>query len=225
MKQKIIRTKIVACMLAAVTIMSGCSLLPRKGGSSSGGLLSGNREHSDKYKSAEEYCEYWYGPCKEVDTYTEEYGGSERTVHVMRDKEFGFEYTVADSEDEKGFFLFSGNFAYYYIDEFLNSGELDEIAEEYDLEFENDGEEGHHGSPRIKIRCEGELSEEDNDKILDTVMRKLDMFDSDRKVFNKKHDNISVGISVWSAPWEHDKKTGALYHVENETFGDNYEDQ
>lgn len=225
MKHSIIKTKIVACMLAAVVIMSGCSLLPVKGGFSSGGRSSGNREHSDKYKSAEEYCEYWFGPCEEVDSYTEEWGDEERTVHVMKDKEFGFEYTVSDSEDKKGYFLFSGNFAYYYIDEFLKSGELDEIAEEYGLEFENEGEEGHSGSPSIWIHCERELSAEDNDKILDTVMRKLDMFDSDRNVFNKKHDNIHVAISLWSAPCESDKKTGALYHLENETFGDNYKEQ
>lgn len=31
-----------------------------------------------------------------------------------------------------------------------------------------------------------------------------------------------INICVWSAPWEQDKKTGALYHVENGTFGDNY---
>ena len=224
MKHTNIKTKIVAGMLAAVTIMSGCSLIPG-GGSSSGGRSSGNREHSDKYRSAEEYCEYWFGPCKEVDSYTEEWGDSERTVHVMKDKEFGFEYTVADSEDKKGYFLFSGNFAYYYIDEFLNSGELDEIAEEYGLEFEINGEAGAAGSPSVWIHCEGELSEEDNDKILDTVMRKLDMFDSDRKVFNKKHDNICVFIKLWSAPWESDTKTGARYHVEAETFGDNYKEQ
>ena len=225
MKHSIIRTKIAAGMLVAVTIMSGCSLLPGKGGNSSGGRTSGDREHSDRYKSAEEYCEYWYGPCEEVDTYTEERGGSERTVHVMKDKEFGFEYTVSDSEDKKGYFLFSSNFAYYYIDEFIESGELDDIAEKYGLEFEKNGGQKTSGSPAVKIYCDSELSEEDNDKILDTVMRKLDKFDSERNVFNKKHDNISVAISVWSAPWESDAKTGALYHVENETFGDNYKEQ
>lgn len=222
-KHTIIRTKITATILAAVTIMSGCSFLPKKGGSSSGGWISGDREHSDKYDSAEEYCEYWFGPCKEVDSYTEEWGDSERTVHVMKDKEFGFEYTVGESK--KGYFLFSGNFAYYYIDEFLDSDDLDEIAVEYDLEFENFGREGDIGSPTIRIHCESELSAEDNKKILDTVMRKLDKFDAEREVFNKPHDNIHVGIELWSAPWESDKKTNALYHVENDTFGDNYKEQ
>ena len=51
------------------------------------------------------------------------------------------------------------------------------------------------------------------------------MFDAERNVFNKKHDNSSVFISVWSNPWEHDKKTGSKYHVENDTFGDNYQEQ
>ena len=225
MKHSIIKTKIVAGLLAAVAIMSGCSLLPGKGGSSSGSKSSRNWDHSDKYKSAEQYCEYWFGPCEEVDTYTEKWGDSERTVHVMKDKEFGFEYTVSDSESKKGYFLFSGNFAYYYINEFLKSDDLDEITEEYDLEFENYGREGDIGSPTIRIHCERELSAEDNKKILDTVMRKLDKFDSERKVFNKAHDNISVFISVWSAPWESDTNRKALYHVENDTFGDNYKEQ
>ena len=56
-------------------------------------------------------------------------------------------------------------------------------------------------------------------------MSKLDQFDNERQVFNKKGDNLSASISVWSAPWEQDKKTKALYHVENDTFGDNYKEQ
>ena len=44
-------------------------------------------------------------------------------------------------------------------------------------------------------------------------------------MFNKPHDNIHVGIELWSAPWESDKKTNALYHVEKDTFGDNYKEQ
>ena len=152
---------IVAVIIAAVAIMSGCSLLPGRGGNSSGGFLFGDKEHSDKYKSAEEYCEYWFGPCEEVDSYVEEGVDYDRTVHVMKDKEFGFEYTV--SESKEGYFLFSGNFAYYYIDEFLKSDGLKDISKEYGL--------------------------------------------------------------LWSAPWEKDKKTKALYHVENDTFGDNYKEQ
>lgn len=220
---ELMKKAIAAVLIAAAAVMSGCSFLPGKGGSSSGGLSFGDRDHSDRYGSAEEYCEYWFGPCEEVDSYTEEWGGTERTVHVMKDKEFGFEYTVADSKE--GYFLFSGNFAYYYIDEFLKSDGLADIKEEYDLEFENFGREGDIGSPTIRIHCDRELSSEENKKILDVVMSKLDQFDSERKVFNKKHDNISVAIQLWSPPWESDKKTKARYHVENETFGDNYKEQ
>ncbi len=217
------KKEIVACMLAAVTVMSGCMFLPGKGGSSSGGFLTGAKDHSDKYKSAEEYCEYWYGPCEEVDSYIEEGVDFDSTIHVMKDKEFGFEYTV--SESKEGYFLGTANFAYYYIDVFLKSDDLKDIAEEYGLEFENYGTKGKHGSPTIRIHCERELSAEDNRKILETVMSKLDKFDSERKVFNKKHDNISVAIQLWSAPWDKDKERKALYHVENDTFGDNYKEQ
>lgn len=214
---------IVAVILAAVVTMSGCLPLPGRGGNSSGGLVFGNRDHSDKYKSAEDYCEYWYGPCEEVDSYIEEGVDFDSTIHVMKDKEFGFEYTV--SESKEGYFLGTANFAYYYIDVFLKSDDLKDIAEEFGLEFENYGTKGRHGSPTIRIHCERELSEEDNKKILETVMSKLDKFDSERKVFNKPHDNISVAVQLWSAPWEKDKQRKALYHVVNDTFGDNYKEQ
>lgn len=214
---------IVAVILAAVVTMSGCLPLPGRGGNSSGGLVFGNRDHSDKYKSAEDYCEYWYGPCEEVDSYIEEGVDFDSTIHVMKDKEYGFEYTV--SESKEGYFLGTANFAYYYIDVFLKSDDLKDIAEEFGLEYENFGTKGRHGSPTIRIHCERELSEEDNKKILETVMSKLDKFDSERKVFNKPHDNVSVFIQVWSAPWEKDKKRKALYHVVNDTFGDNYKEQ
>ncbi len=213
MKYSNCKTKIVAAVLVSASLMNGCSFRSRA------------RDHSDKYKSSEEYCEYWFGPCKEVESYTEEHSdGSESTVHVMKDKKFKFEYTV--TEYSKGFFLGSGDFAYYYIDEFLQSEELEQISEKYDLEFENFAAGNEiKGCPSIRIHTDRELSEEDNREILKTVMAMLDEFDSERKVFNKKHDNISVAVSVWSPPWEKDEKTGALYHVENDTFGDNYQDQ
>ena len=156
MKYANYKTKIVAALLVAVVSMNGCSFRSRA------------RDHSDKYKSAEEYCEYWFGPCKEVEA----------------------------------------------------------ISDEYDLEFENFAAGNEiKGSPSIRIHTDRVLSSEDNREILQTVMGMLDKFDSERKVFNKKHDNISVAVSVWSPPWEKDEKTGALYHVENDTFGDNYQDQ
>lgn len=217
------KRKIVASVLLAAFVLSGCSLLPGKGGRSSGGFLSGNREHSDKYKSAEEYCEYWYGPCKEVELYYKENAdGSGWTVHVMEDTEFGFEYTAL--EFDKGYFLGAADFAHYYLKEFVDSADLDDITEEYGLEFVT-SEPDIMGMPAIKIYTDLELSDDDNRKILDKVIRKLDMFDSERNVFNKKHDNISVSVSVWSAPWERESSNGALYHVETEFFGDNYKDQ
>ena len=112
------------------------------------------------------------------------------------------------------------------FDEFLQSEEIEAISDEYDLEFENFAAGNEiKGSPSIRIHTDRVLSAEDNREILQTVMGMLDKFDSERKVFNKKHDNISVAVSVWSPPWEKDEKTGALYHVENDTFGDNYQDQ
>ena len=215
MKPSYLKTRIVSGVLLSAVIMSGCSLLPGKGSS------SGNRKHSDKYNSAEEYCEYWFGPCKEIGTH-ELNKSSDTIVHEMKDTEFGFEYNVSEGEG-KGYFSGS-DFGHYYIKEFVERADLNDITQEYDLEFETSNPDPGV-SVSIKIITERELSAEDNKKILDEVMDELDLFDSERNVFNKKHDNIHVAISVWSAPWEHDKDTGALFHVENETFGDNYKEQ
>ena len=221
MKHINLKIKIATGMLLVAVIMSGCSLLPGKGGGSLGGRSSGNRKHSDKYDDAEDYCEYWFGPCEEIGTH-KLYEGSDTIVYEMKDTEFGFEYTVIQGE---GKYYFSGSdFASYYIDEFLKSDELDDLAKEYDLEFEN-FRKGEIGSPTIRINCDRELSSEDNEKILKTVMSKLGDFDSERNVFNKKYDNIHVAIELWSAPWEHDINRGGNFHVENETFGDNYKEQ
>ena len=106
-----IKNGIIACALLTSVFMSGCSILPGRGGSSAGEFIYGARDRSDKYKSAEEYCEYWFGPCEEVDSYTKElYDGTEIVYHVMKDKEFGFEYYVKEGETSD---YFSGSdFAY-----------------------------------------------------------------------------------------------------------------
>ena len=213
-------TVLITCALMGSVIMSGCSLLSGGGGKSFGG----NRDHSDVYASAEEYCNYWYGPCEEVSSHTKErYDGSEVTVHEMRDLEFGFVYTA--TEVKSGYYLGESDFANYYIDEFIKSPKLEGIAGEYGLEFVNYGKDSPSTGPAFRINTDRELSAEDNKKILDMVIGALDSFDSERKVFNKPHDNISVIVSVWSAPWEHDNKTGARYHVEKTYFGDNYQEQ
>lgn len=221
MKRSKLRRIIVTCVLLTAVVVSGCSILPGKEGGSSGVRNSGNRKHSDKYNSAEEYCGYWFGPCEEIGTHKLS-EGTDVIVHEMKDTEFGFEYNV--SEGEKSCYFSGSDFGHYYLLEFVKKADLDHITQEYDLIFET-SEPDPMRSPSIKIRTERELSAEDNRMIIDEVIGQLEQFDSGRNVFNKKHDNIHAAISVWSAPWEQDKKTGALYHVENDTFGDNYTEQ
>ena len=215
MKTTKLKAVMAGMLLAVMFIAGGCSVLPGRGGS------SGNRDLTDKYKSAEEFCEYWYGPCEETGSHDLS-DDSDTIVYEIKDLEYGFEYTVRSNG--KGFY-FGSDFAHYYIKEFLSRADLEDITKEFDLKFESSDPSKMGRSPSIKISTERELSAEDNKKILDVVMSKLDQFDSERRVFNKKEDNLSAAISVWSAPWEHDKKTKALYHVENDTFGDNYKEQ
>ena len=208
MKRSELKLKMVVTgLFASVFLLSGCLFIP-----------SGGRRMSlsDRYKSAEEFCSYWYGPCSETDSY--ESGDSDRIVHEMKDEELGFEYTV--EENEGGYFFFS-DFTYYYINEFIARTDFKDLISEYDLRIEHNDDDKRSPSRSIKIYTDREITDEKSRKILSDVMDKLDKFDSERNVFNKSGDNKHVALSVWSAPWEKDKSNKARYHVVNDTFGDN----
>ena len=216
MKRSKLKLKVIAsAVFASLFILSGC--LPFPAGSGNGGLNTGSRSLSDSYKSAEEYCNYWYGPCTEINSYEKE--GTDRIVHEMKDEELGFEYTVEDSD---GGYYFYHDFEYYYINEFLSRTDFKDLISEFDLKIEQDDHNKLVVSPKIKISTGRELTDEESRRILSDVMGKLEQFDSERNVFNKAGDNKSVGLSVWSAPWEKEKANKARYHVVNDTFGDNY---
>ena len=223
---KRLRIKLIAFLiLTTMFFCSGCSCVI--GGCTASKLASvnsgDNRDLTDRYDSAEEFCTYWYGPCEEIDSRKayEDQEDSDTILHVMRDREFGFEYTVKSDGKE---FFFGSDFSYYYIKEFVKQADLDDLTREYDLTYEC-AEPGYGGGPGVIIRTERELSKEENDKILSEIMAKLDQFDSERKVFNKKGDNNSAYLDLRSAPWEKEKKNNARFHVEVWYFGDNYKEQ
>lgn len=214
MKRSELKLKIVAAAICASLItLSGCLPIPAGGGS--GGLGSGSRSLSDSYKSAEEYCNYWYGPCTEIDSYENDSG---KIAHKMRDEGLGFEYTVEESD---GGYYFFHDFEYYYINEFLKRTDFKDLISEFDLRIEQEDMDRLRVSPRIKISTDRELTDEESRRILSDIMGELSLFDSERNVFNKPGDNKSVGLSVWSAPWEKEKANKAYYHVVKDTFGDN----
>ena len=209
MKRSNLKLKIVtAAVFASLFILSGCLPFPTGGGSGNGGMDIERRSLSDSYKSAEDYCNYWYGPCTEIDSFENSYG---KIVHEMKDEELGFKYTVEESD---GGYYFYHDFEYYYINEFLK-------RTDFNLKIEQEDMDKLRVSPRIKISTDRELTDEESRRILSDVMGKLSQFDSERNVFNKPGDNKSVGLSVWSAPWEKEKANNAYYHVVNDTFGDN----
>lgn len=214
MRRSELKLKVIAsAVFASLFILSGC--LPIPTGSGNGGLSTRSRSLSDTYKSAEEYCNYWYGPCTEIDSYENDSG---KIVHEMKDEELGFEYTVEESD---GGYYFFHDFEYHYINEFLKRTDFKDLISEFDLRIEQDDMDRLKVSPRIKISTDRELTDEESRKILSEVMGELSLFDSERNVFNKPGDNKSVGLSVWSAPWEKEKANKARYHVVNDTFGDN----
>ncbi|MBR3081339.1 MAG: hypothetical protein IKH06_00635 [Clostridiales bacterium] len=216
MKRSNLKLKIVtAAVFASLFTLSGCLPFPTGGGSGNGGMDIERRSLSDSYKSAEDYCNYWYGPCTEIDSYENSYG---KIVHEMKDEELGFKYTVEESD---GGYYFYHDFEYYYINEFLKRTDFKDLISEFNLKIEQEDMDRLRVSPRIKISTDRELTDEESRRILSDVMGKLSQFDSERNVFNKPGDNKSVGLSVWSAPWEKEKANNAYYHVVNDTFGDN----
>ena len=216
MKRSNLKLKIVtAAVFASLFTLSGCLPFPTGGGSGNGGMDIERRSLSDSYKSAEDYCNYWYGPCTEIDSYENSYG---KIVHEMKDEELGFKYTVEESD---GGYYFYHDFEYYYINEFLKRTDFKDLISEFNLKIEQEDMDRLRVSPRIKISTDRELTDEEIRRILSDVMGKLSQFDSERNVFNKPGDNKSVGLSVWSAPWEKEKANNAYYHVVNDTFGDN----
>lgn len=201
----------VIMLLASVFIFCGC----RPGHAGGGGLLTGRKDLTDKFKSAAEYCKYWYGAqCYEIDSFKTD--SSDSTIHKMRDDEFGFEYYVFEAEG----YYFTSDFEYYYIEEFLKRTDFYYMIGKYGLKIMQKSEDKTLSSRTILIETERELTDEESGQILSDVKEKLTQFDSKRNVFNKTADNKVVDLIVWSAPWEKDKAEGHRFHVVKAVFGD-----
>ena len=202
----------VIMLLAMVFAMCGC----RHDHNGGGGLLTGKKDLTDKYKSAAEYCKYWYGAqCYEIDSFRTD--SSDSTVHKIRDDEFGFEYYVFEADG----YYFSSDFEYYYIEEFLKRTDFYYLIGKYDLKIMQKSEDKTLSSRTIIIENDRELTDEESGQILSDVKEKLAQFDSKRNVFGKTADKKVVELYVWSAPWEKDKAEGHRTHVVKTVFGDN----
>lgn len=202
----------VIMLLASVFIFCGC----RPGHAGGGGLLTGKKDLTDKFKSAAEYCKYWYGAqCYEIDSFKTD--SSDSTIHKMRDDEFGFEYYVFEAEG----YYFTSDFEYYYIEEFLKRTDFYYMIGKYGLKIMQKSEDKTLSSRTILIETDRELTDEESGQILSDVKEKLAQFDSKRNVFSKTADNKVVDLIVWSAPWEKDKAEGHSFHVVKAVFGDN----
>ncbi|MBO4449439.1 MAG: hypothetical protein J5777_02545 [Clostridiales bacterium] len=218
MKHYIIRTKIAAVMLAAAVVLSGCLPVPGRGGNSSGGLVFGNRDHSDKYGSAEEYCEYWYGPCEETD----ERDSNKTIIHEMRDNELGFTYTVYEMDVSSGSgshtMYNSEDFGHYYLKAFLEKTDVVSSLEKMDkglsvrvkeLNISKDTGLVINYIPTVIIETDEKLTEDDAKEIVTEVREQLKSFDA-RGYFTKSVKTSSAYIDLRCAPWSSD--AGKRFH-------------
>lgn len=213
MRRSIIRIKIAAVLLAAVTIMSGCSLLPGRGG-----ISYGNEEYPGVFASAEEYCGYWMGPCEK----TGERNGNDSIIHEMRDNELGFTYTVVEMDIASGLgshtMYQSEDFGYYYLKAFLERTDVVSSLDKMDkglevsvkeLDISKDTGMTLMYIPTVIIKTDEELTEDDAKEIVTLVRGRLQSFD-ERGYFTRSAGTSSAYIKLRCAPWSSD--AGKKYH-------------
>ena len=191
-------------------------------------FLLGGCIESSEYGSALEYAEKWCGPCKEVDSYEAD---DDLVIHKMKDKEYRFTYVVSELRMTSSIYKYSvynvEDFCFYYLQEFMDEADLEDIIDEYDLTIEvEEPKENTHGqpelvsySPKIMITTDMLLSEEDNSAIASELIDELEDFDSDREVFTQKDSSSCVFIEIRSQAWDNDTSTGRRWHLVQTTYG------
>ena len=219
--------KQVAALLTTVALaLTGCSLP----GTST---AETDRPYDSNFETAKDFAEYWCGPCEEVDVYTVQAAGngSDIEVHVLKDNEYGFEYTV-----NKYYAEYNGkkyntptyichDFDYYYLQEFLNATDYSELADKYDLTIELEelrpsATEGVYDTyfSTINIYSDQQLTDAQLDAIFDFTYDALQEFDV-RKHFTKNEYCNRVCISIYCAPTEEEAANGYVYGGDMAYYG------
>lgn len=214
------RKTITAIAVAASLLLTGCSY-------SAGSLFDTGEPYDSEFKDAEEFAEYWCGPCKEVDSYKV----NDITVHEMKDDEWGFTYAVYEMWVERGdtgikdVSYTAEEFSYYYLQTFIEESDLDEYLEENGITLDAGELQisdvtglsfGYYA--KININTDRLLTDDEAAEIMSKIEDALKDFD-EREFFTKSVYTSEVFITIWSAPWEKDTEVGAKYHTWNAVYG------
>lgn len=216
------RKNITAIAVSASLLLTGCGI-----SSGTRSIFSSGEPYDSEFKDAEEFAEYWCGPCKEVDSYQV----NDFTVHEMEDKEWGFTYAVYELWVDRGdtgikdVSYTAEEFSYYYLQTFLQEADLDDLLAEYDItldagELQISEATGLTFSyiAEINIRTDRTLTDDEAADIMIRVEDALEDFD-EREFFTKSVYTSEVFLTIWSAPWEKDTEVGAKYHTWNSVYG------
>ena len=217
------KKNITAMIIAAGLILTGCGI--RLGSSQA------DKDPFDSdFKDAQEFAEYWCGPCEEVDSY--EVG--DYTIHEMKDDEFGFVYEVEEvyleRGEDTGLFDVSysaSQFGYYYLQRFIEEADLGDTLDKYgitldcgELSYYKTMDVAYYSGAKLYVTTEMTLTDEEAAEIMASVKAELADFD-ERGYFTKSANTNSpeVYIVIWSAPWEQDTANGSNYHTWTEMYG------
>ncbi len=217
------KKNITAMIIAAGLILTGCGI-----------RLSNSQADKDPFdsdfKDAQEFAEYWCGPCEEVDSY--EVG--DYTIHEMKDDEFGFVYEVEEvyleRGEDTGLFDVSysaSQFGYYYLQRFIEEADMGDTLDKYgitldcgELSYYKTMDVAYYSGAKLYVTTEMTLTDEEAAEIMASVKAELADFD-ERGYFTKSANTNSpeVYIVIWSAPWEQDTANGSNYHTWTEMYG------
>ena len=217
------KKNITAMIIAAGLILTGCGI-----------RLSNSQADKDPFdsdfKDAQEFAEYWCGPCEEVDSY--EVG--DYTIHEMKDDEFGFVYEVEEvyleRGEDTGLFDVSysaSQFGYYYLQRFIEEADMGDTLDKYgitldcgELSYYKTMDVAYYSGAKLYVTTEMTLTDEEAAEIMASVKAELADFD-ERGYFTKSANTNSpeVYIVIWSAPWEQDTANDSNYHTWTEMYG------
>ena len=216
-KKRLLSTLLTSSLL----LFSGCSV----------GKFSGDRPYDSKFATAEDFADYWCGPCEEVSSNVITTGSSEVTIHRIKDTELDFIYTVEERSEQssnrkKTYISYTcHDFDYYYLRAFLNRTDFSSITDKYDITFGIDDliptiNEGIYYPyvARIVINTDSLLTDNDGNEIIRFFYNALDEFDN-RNHFTKDPNCTSTWIELFSAPNEEEISSGIPHHSYKVIYG------
>lgn len=222
--------KFLAIVITISTLaLTGCSLgWLAQGGSSNG--EKGIKPYGSIYDDAEDYANWWCGPCEEVNMKTVPNEPYDIELHYMQDKEFGFTYQVSATYQDYSTSIKpeptydSSEFEYLYLKTFLETADLKDITERFGLVFEQD-EPGTSGAkfmyyvPSFDIDTEQVLDDSEFDEIMSKVYTELEKFDAKREHYTRSDYCHGVHYTLFAGPSEEYRANGKFHNSARGYYG------